>query len=70
MTDSVVWIKVPPPTFDLVGVVLSSLSLAGLLALLTLALGALLGAALILRGRRARHEPPPFLTLNARPETR
>ena len=31
MNDPVVWVRVPPPTFDLVGVVLSSLGLAGFL---------------------------------------
>ena len=68
MNDPVVWVRVPPPTFDLVGVVLSSLGLAGFLALATILLGSLLGAWLILRGRRASPEPSPFLALNARPE--
>ena len=68
MNDPVVWVRVPPPTFDLVGVVLSSLGLAGFLALATLVLGSLLGLWLIARGRRGRQEAPPFLSLNARPE--
>ena len=70
MTNPVVWIRVPPPTFDLVGVVLSSLSLAGLLAVLALVLGGLLGSLLILRRRNAEREPEPFFTLNARVEQR
>jgi hypothetical protein len=61
---------VPPPSFDLVGVVLSSLSLAGLLAVLALVLGGLLGSLLILRRRNAEREPEPFFTLNARVEQR
>jgi len=41
------------PTFDLVGVVLSSLGLAGLCAGVALTLGTVLGIGFILRGRRA-----------------
>ena len=48
----VTWIKVDRPVFDLVGVVVSSFEIAGLVALLALALGALLGSLLILRQRR------------------
>jgi hypothetical protein len=49
----VTWIKVEKPVFDLIGVVLSSLKLTGLVALAALALGTALGAALIRRRRRA-----------------
>ena len=48
----VTWIKVEKPTFDLVGVVLGSFRLAGILLVLALGLGLLLGAALAAR-------PPP-----------
>jgi hypothetical protein len=54
--ESVTWIKVQKPTFDLVGVVLSSFALAGVCVLVALALGAVLGLAFILRRRRG---PPP-----------
>jgi hypothetical protein len=54
--ESVTWIKVQKPTFDLVGVVLGSFALAGVLLLVALALGAALGIAFILRRRRV---PPP-----------
>jgi len=54
--ESVTWIKVQKPTFDLVGVVLGSFALAGVLLLVALALGAVLGIAFILRRRRV---PPP-----------
>ena len=52
LAQSVTWIKVDRPTFDLVGVVLSSLSLAGICAAIALALGGLVGLTFILRGRR------------------
>src|SRR5262249_45993057 len=52
--ENVTWIKVDRPTFDLVGVVLTSLSLAGICALVTLTLGAVLGLGFIVRGRRDR----------------
>ena len=49
----VTWIKVDSPSFDLVGVVLSSFRLAGILLLLALGLGLLLGGALLRSRRRA-----------------
>jgi hypothetical protein len=48
----VTWIKVDKPVFDLVGVVVSSFEIAGIVAFLALALGAVLGSLLILRQRR------------------
>jgi hypothetical protein len=50
---AITWIKVEKPTFDLVGVVLGSFQLAGVLLLVALVLGLLSGAALI-RSRRGR----------------
>lgn len=50
--QTVTWIKVDRPTFDLVGVIVSSLSLTGICAAIALALGAALGLGFILRGRR------------------
>jgi membrane protein implicated in regulation of membrane protease activity len=55
---AVTWIKVEKPAFDLVGVVLGSFRLAGVLLVVAVVLGALLGAALI-RSRR-RPQPPPL----------
>jgi hypothetical protein len=55
---AVTWIKVDKPEFDLVGVVLGSFRLAGVLLLVALILGVLFGAALI-RSRR-RPLPPPL----------
>jgi hypothetical protein len=55
---AVTWIKVEKPTFDLVGVVLGSFHLAGVLLVVAFALGILFGAALI-RARR-RHPSPPI----------
>ena len=54
--ETVTWIKVPKPTFDLVGVVLSSFGLAGILAGTAFVLGVLLGVSIILwRKRHPRH---------------
>jgi hypothetical protein len=50
--ENVTWIKVEKPVFDLVGVVLYSLGLAGLCALIALALGSALGVVFIVRSRR------------------
>jgi hypothetical protein len=52
---AITWIKIEKPTFDLVGVVLGSFRLAGVLLLLALALGVVFGAALI----RSRRRPLP-----------
>ncbi len=50
--ENVTWIKVERPVFDLVGVVLSSLGLAGICAGVALGLGTALGIGFIVRGRR------------------
>ena len=55
---TVTWIKVEKPVFDLVGVVLYSLGLAGLCALVALVLGAALGFALIARTRKLESQRP------------
>ncbi len=57
LAPAVTWIKVEKPSFDLIGVVLGSFRLAGFLLLVALALGLVLGAALIL----ARRRPSPPL---------
>jgi hypothetical protein len=59
-TQTVTWIQVEKPTFDLVGVVLGALGLAGLLAAVALVLGTVFGVGLILRHRQettSRFEP-------------
>jgi hypothetical protein len=48
----VTWIKVEKPVFDLVGVVIYSLGLAGICAIVALVLGGALGVAFIMRSRR------------------
>jgi hypothetical protein len=53
LQPAVTWIKVEKPTFDLVGVVLGSFRLAGILLLLAFALGIFFGVALV-RARRRR----------------
>lgn len=49
---NVIFIKVEKPVFDLVGVVLYSLGLAGVCAVVALALGSAFGVVLIVRNRR------------------
>jgi hypothetical protein len=48
----IIWIRLERPTFDLVGVVLSSFAIAGICVAVALVLGVLFGGYLILRGRR------------------
>lgn len=55
---AVTWIKVEKPVFDLVGVVLGSLHLAGILLLLAFVLGVTFGAALIVSRRRPASTTP------------
>ena len=50
--ETVTWIKVEKPVFDLVGVVLYSLGLAAICAIVALVLGLVLGAVFIARRRR------------------
>jgi hypothetical protein len=64
----VIWIKVPPPVFDLAGVLYSSLTLTVLLAASAGVLGGALGACLIRRRNAQALAEPPLLALNARPE--
>jgi hypothetical protein len=56
VADSITWIKVQKPTFDLVGVILSSLGIAAICVGVALALGTALGLGFILHRRRF---PPP-----------
>jgi hypothetical protein len=55
-TPSVIWVPVRKPTFDLVGVVLSSFGIAGICAGVALVLGIALGVVFIRRARR--HDDP------------
>jgi hypothetical protein len=61
---AVTWIKVEKPTFDLVGVVLGSFQLAGVLLLFALALGIVFGAALIRSRRRPLPTPMDAVSLH------
>ena len=58
------WIHVQKPTFDLVGVVLSSFGIAGICAGVALALGIALGVFLILRARRQADPLASHVTLD------
>ena len=48
----ITWVHVPKPTLDLVGIVIGSLRLAGIVAILATVLGSAVGLGLILRNRR------------------
>lgn len=61
---AVTWIKVEKPTFDLVGVVLGSFHLAGVLLLVALVLGIVFGAALIRARRRPLRTPMDAVSLH------
>jgi hypothetical protein len=50
--ESVIWIKVERPTFDLAGVLISSLQITGGLFVIALVLGSLFGLTLLWRRRR------------------
>jgi hypothetical protein len=54
---NITWVKVEKPVFDLVGVVVSSFKLAGLVAGVALVLGGLLGLLFILRRRAVQGLP-------------
>ena len=58
VAETVTWIRVEKPTFDLVGVVLGSLALSAALVGVALVLG--LGFALLLIRRDTRNPPPPL----------
>jgi len=62
--ETVLYVQVQKPTFDLVGVVLSSLGLAGICALVALSLGIAYGVATIVRRRRGFEPLPRCLSLN------
>jgi hypothetical protein len=64
MEPAVTWIKVEKPVFDLVGVVLGSFRLAGVLLLLALALGIVFGLALIRSRRRPLSGPMDAVLLH------
>jgi hypothetical protein len=56
----VTWIRVEKPTFDLVGVLLSSLQLTGFILAVALVLGILLGVSLIRRRRAGSAQDHPL----------
>lgn len=61
---AITWIKVEKPTFDLVGVVLGSFRLAGVLLVVAFVLGVVFGAALILSRRRPQPGPLDAVSLH------
>jgi hypothetical protein len=67
LAPAVTWIKVEKPTFDLVGVVLGSFWLAGILLVLAVLLGLLLGGALL---RSRRRQGPTLEAVSLKLDTR
>jgi len=65
--EPLIWVRPEKPTFDLAGVVLGALSLAGLCALLALILGIAYGLTMI---RRRRRHPPLLAGLQLLPAPR
>ena len=61
---AVTWVKVEKPTFDLVGVVLGSFQLAGVLLLVALVLGIVFGTSLIFSRRRLARTPLDDVSLH------
>jgi hypothetical protein len=59
LVPEIIWVKVEKPTFDLVGVVLGSLSLAGILVAAAALLGSVFGLVLIFRARPQAHVTDP-----------
>jgi hypothetical protein len=68
IAESVTWIKVERPSFDLAGVLISSLQITGGLLVIALVLGTLFGFTLLWRRRRQDRSPlePVSLRLQAR----
>lgn len=64
---AVTWIKVEKPTFDLVGVVLGSFKLAGILLVVAFALGVVFGLSLIFSRRRLSRPPLDDVSLHLDP---
>lgn len=64
LEPAVTWIKVEKPSFDLVGVVLGSFRLTGVLLLVALVLGLAFGTALILSRRRKALTPLDSVSLH------
>jgi hypothetical protein len=58
--NDVIWVRVEPPTFDLVGVLLSSLAFAAIAVGIAFTLGAGFGWLLIRRSRRAADDVTPL----------
>jgi hypothetical protein len=62
---NVIWIRLEKPTFDLIGVILSSFGITGICIGVAIALGSCWGLLLIRRGRsRVPFEPDASLALN------
>jgi TRAP-type C4-dicarboxylate transport system permease small subunit len=68
VAETVTWIKVEHPSFDLAGVLISSLTITGGLLVIAFVMGTFFGLTLLWRRRRQDHSPldPVSLRLQAR----
>jgi len=70
VTETITWVKVEKPVFDLAGVLINSLGLAALCAVIAALCGGVLGGILIaraLRRRRLGQDAPLALDLGTTP---
>jgi hypothetical protein len=66
VAESVTWVKVERPSFDLAGVLISSLQITGGLLIVALVLGTVFGLTLVWRRRKqSSHLDPVSLRLQA-----
>ena len=63
VAESVTWIKVERPSFDLAGVLISSLQITGGLLVIALVLGTLFGLTMVWRRRGQDRSPAERLSL-------
>ncbi len=69
VAESVTWIKVERPSFDLAGVLISSLQITGGLLVIALVLGTLFGLTMVWRRRGQDRSPAERLSLRLEPRS-
>jgi hypothetical protein len=67
--ESVTWIQVERPSFDLAGVLISSLQITGGLLVIALVLGTLIGLTLVWRRRGQDRSPAERFSLGLEPRS-
>jgi hypothetical protein len=64
VAETITWIKVEKPAFNLVGVILGALAATGVLVICSVVLGLLLGVLTIVRRQRQASPPDAIVRLN------